>query len=188
MGPSEKSTKLVEPAVVRHLSFQPAHVPFAEGSRLVAGVGQILREHFYVSLDTAISRRLAVTPIHVYQSGEENGRETKVKLPDHPIAQLLKKPNSWQSRTDFWMDAASTWVRYGNFYAYKSQGGSGRIAELIPLDPDTVEPKLEDNRSFYYRIQQPGGNDDVQPDKILHARGRARNFIKGDSPIRRRLK
>jgi HK97 family phage portal protein len=135
------------------------------------------------AIDTAISRRLSVTPIHVYQRGMEDGHETKKKLPDHPLAQLLRKPNEWQTASDFWMDAASVWTRHGNFYAYKSQTGSGKTVALIPLPPPTVEPKLEDNKRFHYIVDEGGQKVEYAQNKILHARQRGKNFYKGDSPV-----
>ena len=136
------------------------------------------------AIDTAISRRLSVTPVHVYQCGQKDGHETKKKLPDHPVAQLLRKPNEWQTASDFWMDAASVWTRHGNFYAYKSQTGSGRTVALIPLPPGDVEPKLEDNKNFYYKVDEGGQKVEYAQDKILHARQRGKNFYKGDSPVK----
>jgi len=69
------------------------------------------------SIVTAISRRLSVTPIHVFQRSSSDQGEVKQKLPNHPVAQLLRKPNDWQTRVDFWQDAASVFVRHGRFYA-----------------------------------------------------------------------
>ena len=136
------------------------------------------------AIDTAISRRLSVTPVHVYQRGQTDGHETKKKLPDHPVAQLLRKPNEWQTASDFWMDAASVWTRHGNFYAYKSQTGSGKTVALIPLPPPTVEPKLEDNKRFHYVVDEGGQKVEYAQDKILHARQRGKNFYVGDSPVK----
>lgn len=137
------------------------------------------------AIDTAISRRLSVTPVHVYQkSTDDAGREVKKKLASHPVAMLLRKPNEWQTATDFWMDAASTWTRWHNFYAYKAQDGSGRVRALIPMPSGDVEPKLEDNKNFYYRVSEDGQQNDYPPSKILHARGRAKNFFVGDSPVK----
>src|SRR5690349_6402022 len=64
---------------------------------------------------TAIRLRFAVTPLHVYQKGSKDNRETKERLPDHPVTKLLSKPNSWQSRVDYCQDAASWFARYGRY-------------------------------------------------------------------------
>ena len=134
------------------------------------------------AIDTAINRRLSVTMVHVYEKYTENGKPAKRKLPDHPISKLLARPNSWQSTSDFMADASSTWLRFGNFYSYKSES-AGTVKELIPLDPGQVEPKLEKN-GLTYKLQETGGAKTYPASKILHARGRARNFIEGDSPIK----
>ena len=131
---------------------------------------------------TAVSRRMSVTPVHVYQKTQIDGRDAKTKLPDHPVAKLLAKPNAWQGRSEFWADAASTFVRWGRFYAYKTQSSTGKLFELIPLDPSQVEPKLDGTR-FYYVLQEATGRTEYPPGKIFHARGPARKFIEGNSPI-----
>ena len=73
------------------------------------------------ALVTAISRRISITPVHVYQTSESNGKEIKEKLPKHPVANLLRKPNDWQSTVDYWQDLASSLVRHGKFIAVKGQ-------------------------------------------------------------------
>lgn len=134
------------------------------------------------AIDTAIHRRLSVTTVHVYEKYLENGKPAKRKIPDHPISKLLARPNTWQTTSEFMADAASTWLRWGNFYAFKSEA-NGNIKELLPLSPDLVEPKLEDFK-LTYKLQEEGGTKTHPANKILHARGRARNFIEGDSPIK----
>jgi len=134
---------------------------------------------------TAVSRRLAVTPIHVYQTGMKGNRETKEKIPSHPVAQLLRKPNAWQSRYEFWQDAASSFVRWGRFYAFKGRAVTGPIRELIPLHPGSVTPHQDDrDYSVVYRVAQKGGpKRELPPDKVFTARGPARDFLEGDSPV-----
>ena len=136
------------------------------------------------AIDTAISRRLSVTPIHVYQKTMDGNYDVKTKLPNHPVSLLLRNPNEWQTASDFWADAASVWTRHGNFYAYKSQTGSGRVVALIPLPPPDVEPKLEDNTRFTYKVHEAGEQVEYTSDKILHARNRATNFYEGNSPVK----
>jgi HK97 family phage portal protein len=134
------------------------------------------------AIDTAINRRLSVTPVHVYEKYMDNGKPAKRKLPDHPISKLLARPNSWQSTSDFMADASSTWVRWGNFYAWKVEA-AGKIQELLPLDPGQVEPKLEKS-GLFYKLEEVSPTEPYPASKLLHARGRAVNFIEGDSPIK----
>jgi HK97 family phage portal protein len=133
---------------------------------------------------TAVTRRFAVTPVHVYEKTRKDNRDAKERLPNHPVARLLAYPNSFQSRVDYWMDATSSYVRYGRYYAYKSRGSTGPIRELIPLSPQHMTPKLDTSTwrpSFEWNS---GPNMEVYPSsKIHHVRGPARDGIKGDSPV-----
>lgn len=131
------------------------------------------------AIDTAISRRIAVTPVHVYQSSVKNGREAKEKLPAHPVAKLLKSPNQWQSRIDYWQDAASTLVRYGRYIAVKGAGSTGPIRYLFPVKPNEVEIRQSDSMGVsFHRNQQEWSSN-----KIHYVRGPARDFLRGDSPV-----
>ena len=133
---------------------------------------------------TAISRRISVTPIHVYEKTSTPDGDIKELLPDHPVARLLQRPNKWQTRLDFWQDAASVFVRHGRFYAYKSRGSTGPIRELIPLPPTAVTPEQDENYNVKFRVVQgQGGAREYAPDKIFHARGPAKDFLTGDSPV-----
>ncbi len=134
---------------------------------------------------TAVTRRFAVTPLHVYQRGEKNGRETKEKLPNHPISKLLAYPNNFQTRVNYWQDAVSWVLRNGCFYAYKSQGGTGPIRALIPMAPNGVEIKMNpDTWDVSYLWSPQGGVRQEYPSKkVHHVRGPARNGVSGDSPV-----
>jgi HK97 family phage portal protein len=134
---------------------------------------------------TAVSRRLSVTPIHVYRKGSEDGRDTKEKLGNHPVARLLQAPNNWQTRVEFMGDAASVFMRWGRFHAYKSRGMTGPIRELIPLHPTSVEPKMDTSWRVTYRVRQGDGEiREYEPRQILNVRGPARDFFTGDSPVK----
>ena len=134
---------------------------------------------------TAISRRLSVTAIHVMQKTQTDLGEVKKKLPNHSVAKLLQTPNGWQSSHDFWQDATSVFVRHGRFYAYKSRGSTGPIRELIPLHPQTVHLEQDqDNFRVKFMVDVTGGQKrEYEPRQIFHARGPARDFLTGNSPV-----
>lgn len=132
---------------------------------------------------TAISRRIAVSAIHVYEKTTINGRDAKKPLPNHPVAKLLARPNDWQSRVNYWQDSASALVRYGNYFAYKSRGSTGPIRSLVPLLNHNVDVKQNENYNLEYRVTQPGGQQVMPNSKVHHVRSAARNFYLGDSPI-----
>lgn len=137
---------------------------------------------------TAISRRLAVTPVHVYQvtygddgSGEDDLGESKTKLPKHPVALLLNSPNEWTSRVEYWMDLASTLVRHGRYIAVKGKTSAGKVTKLWALNPSDVQIRQDPSTlaiTFQHR------NTTYQADQIHYIRGPARDFFKGDSPVK----
>ena len=133
---------------------------------------------------SAISNRMAVTPIHVYKKSSSDDGEVKERLPNHPVAQLLRQPNKWQTKYDFWADATSAFVRWGRFYAYKSRGSTGPIRELIPIHPSNVEPQQDSNYRVTFQVNEaPGNKREYELSQFFHARGASRDFLTGDSPV-----
>jgi HK97 family phage portal protein len=133
---------------------------------------------------TAITRRFAVTPVHVFQKGTKRGRETQERLPNHPVARLLQRPNSYQSRVDYWQDAASWLARYGRYYAFKSRGLTGPIRELLPMHPASTRAKQDrDTWAVTYQWNSGDGEHEYPASKVHAVRGPARNGYSGDSPV-----
>lgn len=133
---------------------------------------------------TAVTRRFAVMPVHVYQKTTSQGRASKELLGNHPVERLLNKPNDWQARTSYWMDAASWLMRYGNFYAFKARGVTGPIRRLLPLAPSGVDPYQDDNWDVVYKTRLATGKfEEYSLSQVHHARLTARNGVKGDSPV-----
>ena len=129
---------------------------------------------------TSISRRIAASPIHVFQKTTDKGKSTKKKLPSHPVQRLLINPNSWQNGSDFWLDAASSLVRWGRFFAFKARGKTGPIRRLIPLQSGRVSVKQDEN--FGLVFLGPDGRY-YEHDEMLYARSAARDYYTGDSPV-----
>jgi len=134
---------------------------------------------------TAIENRISTLPVHVYRKTRGNdGRESRELLPSHPVANLLKRPNGWQTPNDYWLDATSRLVRYGNYFAFKTRGQTGPIRSLEPLDPRAVTIRQDDNLNVVYHFDSASGRaSDYSRAQIHHARGSARDTLRGDSPI-----
>lgn len=133
----------------------------------------------------AISKRISTLPVRVLETSTTNGRVTKRELPNHPVARLLNRPNRYQDRVSFWLDAMSWLVRYNNFYAVKGRGRTGPIRQLLPFPPSHVTVDQDpDTLDLRYRVQLANGEQkEYGPDEIMHARGAARDGMIGDSPI-----
>jgi HK97 family phage portal protein len=129
---------------------------------------------------TAISRRISVTPVHVYLSTLVDGRQNKERLDKHPVERLLMSPNENQSQAEYWSDAASSLVRYGNYVAIKGQGVTGPIRVLDPVRAGDVSVEQDrSTRALTYRYNSTG----YSRRRVHHVRGPARNYIWGDSTI-----
>lgn len=134
----------------------------------------------------AVSRRISVSPVEVIREETgSDGRVRKEKLPNHPVAKLFRKPNPWQTPTSFWLDATSSLIRYGNFVAWKGRGSTGPIRRLMPLSMGAVNIHQDVNTlDLTYRADEAGGaRRDLEASDVFHARGPARNFYEGDSPV-----
>ena len=133
---------------------------------------------------TAVSRRIAVSPVHVMRKTFVNGRERKERLPSHPVTRLLQRPNEWQTRTSYWLDATSALMRYSTYYAFKARGNTGPIRRLLPLHSAAVTINQDDDMSVTFRARLASGNlRDFTPDEIHYCRGAARDFLNGDSTV-----
>jgi HK97 family phage portal protein len=137
------------------------------------------------AIDQAISGTIATLPVRVLQkSTDSQGRETKEHLTSHPVAKLLNKPSDSTNRVTYWLDAASYLVRYGNHYAVKARGITGPIRRLESVPPCYVQVEQQKDRRLLYRVTADGQSPrDYPASDIHHARGRAKNGYKGDSPV-----
>lgn len=133
----------------------------------------------------AVSRRIATLPVQVLRKTvTSDGRTIKQVLPDHPVARLLRRPNDRQSSVEYWLDATSVLVRYGNFYAFKARGQTGPIRRLEPLHPSAVTVEQRDDLSITYRVTLTNGQQvEYTPTQIHHVRGASRDFVTGNSPV-----
>ena len=130
-----------------------------------------------------IGGRLATLPIHVMQKTTSKGRETKEKLPNHPVQRLLDAPNDYQTKVEFWLDGASWLLRYGNFYGFKARGVTGPVRRLEALKPSVVEPEQLNDLRIQYRVNTVTGQKVYQADQMLHARLASSDGVCGDSPV-----
>ena len=101
-------------------------------------------------------------------------RDEPARVADvHPLAQLLTKPNNFQS----WFEYMETLITYldldGNVFVYKARAGLGRgpVQALYPLRPDRVRPVPKDRRllGFVYE-PTPGQVETFLADEIIHVR------------------
>lgn len=137
------------------------------------------------SVVNSISMRIATLPVHVERKAmASNGRESRERLPNHPVAKLLAAPNEWQTATNYWLDAVSCLVRHGKYFAIKGRGVTGPIRRLLPVHPGSVDLSQDEQMNVRARVTlASGGQRDYSMSELHFVRGRAQDFLNGDSPV-----
>ena len=97
-----------------------------------------------------ISSDVARLPVTVWQTRADNGRDP---VTGSAVARVLRRPNGYQTRSDFMQYALACVLLEGNFYALVERDGTGAPMALHPLQPFSVEPRIGEDGAVYYRIQ-----------------------------------
>lgn len=128
-----------------------------------------------------LSETIAGLPFITYKR-TAIGRERDQSL---PIFQLLAaKPNRYQTAFEFREMLMAHCLLRGNGYAQKVFDGRGNLAELVPLNPTRVEPRLTPTGEMIYRVKTADYQTiELGPDQIFHLKGLATDGITGISPI-----
>jgi HK97 family phage portal protein len=105
----------------------------------------------------------------------------------------LRRPNDYQTRSDFFLNMTRWLLLDGNAYAYAKRNGRGEVASLWPLHPRTCRPYIEpESGSVFYQVgndawTQVGeidANQFVPAREILHVRLETpNNPLVGESPL-----
>ncbi len=92
-------------------------------------------------------------------------------------------PNGYMTPQEFWELVVTCLCLRGNFYAYKVKA-FGEVAELLPVDPGCVVPKLNSSWEPVYQVTFPDGSTDVlSQEDIWHVRTLTLDGLVGLNPI-----
>ncbi|MFC6197825.1 phage portal protein [Ponticaulis profundi] len=111
---------------------------------------QVLAFHAVFACMTLISRDIAKLRVKLVQQ-DASGIWSEVKNPAY--SPVLRKPNSYQTRIQFWENWMLSKLSSGNTYALKVRDNRGVVVELHVLDPYRVKPLLTEDGAVYYEIQ-----------------------------------
>lgn len=123
-----------------------------------------------------LSQTVASLPILVYRT-TPNGREL---VENHWFSDLMRHPNKFQTRYEFWEHQIGNLALHGNMYA-KIGRRAGNIISLMPLSPLQVETKLLDGRVAHI-FTSDGDIAVLSSDSVWHAKMNG-DLIVGRSPI-----
>jgi HK97 family phage portal protein len=126
-------------------------------------------------------------PTRVYRTTAEG---TKVELPSHRLAKLLRRPNTYYSRSKLLGAALTSYLIKGNAYIYKDKAneGVGATRALYWIPPFMITPKRPIDGSLYvshYEYNVDGKTYRLRPDQIIHLKWELDpyNTLMGVSPL-----
>lgn len=100
-------------------------------------------------------------------------------------SQILSKPHRDLPAVEFWRLSYIQRCLWGNFAAYKSRDGVGRITELLPLDPARMRFGRSSHGDKVYSYTDTAGNDFAWTDaEVFHLPGLGFDGIAGVAPIK----
>ena len=126
-----------------------------------------------------LAESVGMLPCRLYK------QEGRVRTPaeDHPIYRLLYiAPNGYMTPQEFWELLVSCLCYQGNFYAYKVVV-MGKVKELLPINPSSVVPKLNDDWTVSYQVTFADGVKTLTQDEIWHVRLLTLDGLNGLNPI-----
>lgn len=128
----------------------------------------------------AISETVAMLPLHVYRR-LDRGKE---RAPEHPVAQLLRRPNRWQTSMQWLEMIQGHATLLGNGYSEIVYDGRGMPVELIPLHPLRTTVEVTDSGLPRYLTRDERGNErTLLFGQVLHLAGFATDGYVGLNPI-----
>lgn len=126
-----------------------------------------------------LSESIGMLPCRLFKQTE------KVRLPaaSHRLYPLLSMaPNGYMTAQEFWEMLVACLCLRGNFYAYKVEA-LGNVVELLPLNPDIVQPKLKDDWTVEYKVSFKSGEQTLTQKEIWHVRLFTLDGLNGLNPI-----
>ena len=144
----------------------------------------------YCAVNT-IAKDVARCVPSLYQANAD-GTRTLLGAKDHPVAQLLKRPNHMQTWFEFMRDTTVAKLLRGNAYAAILRDKRGNPSELIWINPDAVMVLEATDGSVFYNVNRLGLFQiamlrdfpvAIPAEDILHLRGISFNMLVGASTI-----
>ncbi|MCI4631050.1 phage portal protein [Escherichia coli] len=127
-----------------------------------------------------LAESVGMLPCNLYHlNGSLKQRATGERL--HKL--ISTHPNDYMTPQEFWELVVTCLCLRGNFYAYKVKA-FGEVAELLPVDPGCVVPKLNSSWEPIYQVTFPDGSTDVlSQEDIWHVRTLTLDGLVGLNPI-----
>lgn len=107
----------------------------------------------------AYAQTIAMCPADHWRATGDGGRE---RVANSALSRILRRPNGYQSRSDFLLNLARDLYLHGNTYALALRNDRFEVAELHPFDPSQCRPTVIEGEIFY----ELAGNSVIEGDRI----------------------
>ncbi len=155
------------------------------GKTSKSGVTITLENAFKVSVAFAclkvLSQGGAQVPFKLFQEQEINGLSNISPAKKHPLYDLLATaPNDWTTSFEF-RETLILHAALGDAYAFINRAGSsGKILELILLDPAKVQKEQKPDWSIVYKVTgRSGAVQEFPAQAIWHVKGPSWTGLQG---------
>lgn len=127
------------------------------------------------------SGAVANLPLHIKRRVDDNTREDAT---DSSLWRVLRrKPNGWQTPSQFRRQMQAQILLRGNAYALIAWSRD-RVVSLVPLDPDRMAVTQADDGTINYEYTRKGGSRINLPSgEVFHLVGMTLDGVHGVSPI-----
>jgi HK97 family phage portal protein len=99
---------------------------------------------------------------------DDNGIWTEVRE-QSPFQPVLRKPNAYQTRIQFYMQWLASKLLTGNTYVWKERDQRGVVTALYVLDPHRVVPKVAEDGTIWYELRRDNLSRQMQENLIVPA-------------------
>jgi HK97 family phage portal protein len=127
-----------------------------------------------------ISQTVATLPLMLYQrDAQDFGTVNR----DHPLFPILHdSPNAEMTAVEFWEAMCGALLMWGNAYAQIILSGR-RVIALIPMRPDRVQVKRNQDGSLTYMYSWMGTSVELPEEEVFHIKGFSLDGIIGLSVL-----
>jgi HK97 family phage portal protein len=125
---------------------------------------------------SAYSQTVAMCPGDHWRANNKGGRE---RVKNSALSRILRRPNSYQSFSDFILNAVRSLYCTGNAYALALRNDRYEVNELHLMDPNQSAPQVAETGDIFYRLagnavidrQLPAERQLIVPQRdVLHIR------------------
>lgn len=160
--------------------FQPRGFDTSSGARVSPETAMRLAAVF--ACVRVISETIGSLPLVIYRRRSDGGKE---RADEHPLYEVLQRPNLWQTSFEFWEMMQGHLELRGNAFAQIVSGNGRAIDQLVPLHPDRVRVfRLPSGKLRYEVVSYYDASiEKLTQEEIFHMRGLSSDGIIGMSTI-----